>query len=165
MFAQQQNCLTAHFSKCIPVIKRCVTVFCICQLLEKKWQYSEAVHQLFVYFKKAIDSVRREALCNISYWVWCPYETNKVDKKKCLTETYSRVWLVRHLTRFLLRTVSNKGIAFQLGFRICHLEGSSKPGGLEIKLYLSASGLCWWCKYIGWKHTYCEKKHRSFCSH
>jgi hypothetical protein len=36
---------------------RCV---CICQILEKKWEYNEAVHQLFIDFKKAIDSVRRE---------------------------------------------------------------------------------------------------------
>jgi hypothetical protein len=27
---------------------------------EKKWDYNEAVHQLFVNFKKAYDSVRRE---------------------------------------------------------------------------------------------------------
>jgi hypothetical protein len=33
--------------------------------LRKKWEYSGAVHQLFIDFKKAYDSVRREALCNI----------------------------------------------------------------------------------------------------
>jgi len=33
--------------------------------LINKWEYNEAVHQLFVYFKKAYDSVRREVLCNI----------------------------------------------------------------------------------------------------
>jgi hypothetical protein len=32
---------------------------------KKKWEHIEAVHQLFVDFKKAYDSVRREALCNI----------------------------------------------------------------------------------------------------
>jgi hypothetical protein len=35
------------------------------QILEKKWEYNEAVHQLFIDFKKAYDSVRREALYNI----------------------------------------------------------------------------------------------------
>ena len=65
MFARRRNRLTMHFSEHIPIIKQCLTVFCICQLLEKKWVYSEAVHQLFLYFKKANDSVRREALCNI----------------------------------------------------------------------------------------------------
>jgi hypothetical protein len=27
--------------------------FCIRQILEKKWEYNEAVHQLFIDFKKA----------------------------------------------------------------------------------------------------------------
>ena len=40
-------------------------LFCIRQMLEKKWEYNEAVHQLFIDFKKAYDSVRREVLYNI----------------------------------------------------------------------------------------------------
>jgi hypothetical protein len=32
-------------------------IFCIRQILEKKWEYNETVHQLFVDFKKAFDSV------------------------------------------------------------------------------------------------------------
>jgi hypothetical protein len=40
-------------------------IFCIHQILEKKWEYNETVHQLFVDFKKAYDSVRREVLYNI----------------------------------------------------------------------------------------------------
>ena len=39
-------------------------IFCIRQILEKKWEYNEAVHQLFIDFKKAYDSVRREVLYN-----------------------------------------------------------------------------------------------------
>jgi hypothetical protein len=42
-------------------------IFCIRQILEKKWEYNEAVHQLFIGFKKAYDSVRREALYNIRF--------------------------------------------------------------------------------------------------
>ena len=38
---------------------------CTGEIFEKKWEYSEAVHQLFVDFKKAYDSVRREVLYNI----------------------------------------------------------------------------------------------------
>jgi len=34
-------------------------------MLEKKWEYNEAVHHLFIDFKKAYDSVRREVLYNI----------------------------------------------------------------------------------------------------
>jgi len=33
-------------------------LFCIRQILEKKWEHNEAVHQLFTDFKKAYDSVR-----------------------------------------------------------------------------------------------------------
>jgi hypothetical protein len=33
--------------------------------LIKNWEYKEAVHQLFIEFKKANDSVMREALYNI----------------------------------------------------------------------------------------------------
>jgi hypothetical protein len=34
-------------------------------MLEKKWEYSETVHHLFIDFKKAYDSVRREVLYSI----------------------------------------------------------------------------------------------------
>jgi uncharacterized membrane protein YgcG len=40
-------------------------LFCIHQILEKKWEYNKTVHQLFTDFKKAYDSIRREVLHNI----------------------------------------------------------------------------------------------------
>ena len=40
-------------------------IFCIRQILEKKWEYNEAVHQLFIDFKKAYDSIRREVWYSI----------------------------------------------------------------------------------------------------
>ena len=40
-------------------------IFCICQILQKKWEYNEAAHQLFIDFKEDYDSVRREGLYNI----------------------------------------------------------------------------------------------------
>jgi hypothetical protein len=40
-------------------------IFCIRQILEEKWEYNEKLHQLFMDFKKAYDSVRREVLHNI----------------------------------------------------------------------------------------------------
>jgi hypothetical protein len=39
-------------------------IFNIWQILEKKWEYNGAVHQLFIDFKKACDSVK-EVLYNI----------------------------------------------------------------------------------------------------
>jgi hypothetical protein len=40
-------------------------IFCVRQILEKMWDYNSTVHQLFIDFKKAYDSVRREVLYNI----------------------------------------------------------------------------------------------------
>jgi hypothetical protein len=40
-------------------------IFYIHQILEKKWEYNGAVHQLFIDFKKAYDSVKREVPYNI----------------------------------------------------------------------------------------------------
>jgi hypothetical protein len=34
-------------------------------MLEKIWEYSEAVHNLFIEFQRAYDAVRREVLRNI----------------------------------------------------------------------------------------------------
>ena len=42
-------------------------IFCIRQILEKKWEYNETVRQLFTDFKKAYDSVGRETLYNILF--------------------------------------------------------------------------------------------------
>ena len=40
-------------------------IFCILQILEKKWEYIRAVHQLCIDFNKACDSVRRQVLYDI----------------------------------------------------------------------------------------------------
>jgi hypothetical protein len=51
------------------------------QILEKKWEYNETVHQLFVDFKKIYDSVRREVLYNILIVFGVPMKLIKI----CLT--------------------------------------------------------------------------------
>jgi sorting nexin-29 len=40
-------------------------IFCIRQILDKIWEYNGTVHQLFIDFSKAYDSVRREVLQKI----------------------------------------------------------------------------------------------------
>ena len=40
-------------------------IFCICQIIEEKWDLNQAVHSIFINFKKAYYSVRREILYNI----------------------------------------------------------------------------------------------------
>jgi len=59
-------------------------------MLEKKWEYNEEVHQLFIDFKKTYDSVRREVLCKILLEFGIPRKLVRLIKMS-LTETYSRV--------------------------------------------------------------------------
>jgi len=54
--------------------------------LKKKWEYNEAVHQLFLDFKKAYDSVRREVLYNILNELSIPTKLVSLIKL-CLNET------------------------------------------------------------------------------
>jgi hypothetical protein len=65
-------------------------IFYIRQTLEKKWEYSGRVHQLFINFKKAYDSVRREVLYNIFIEFGILMELVGVIKM-CLNEAYSTV--------------------------------------------------------------------------
>jgi len=44
-------------------------IFCICQILEKKYDYSEAINQLFIDFKKAYVAVRRGVLYHTLYHI------------------------------------------------------------------------------------------------
>jgi hypothetical protein len=71
-------------------------IFCIRQILEKKCELNEAVHQLFIDFKKAYDSVRREALYNILTEFGIPKKLVWLIKM-CLTETYSKVRVGKNL--------------------------------------------------------------------
>ena len=66
----------------------CYHIVCTCQILEKKWEYNEAEHQLFTDFKKAYDSVRREVLYNILMEFGIPMKLVRL-LKMCLKETYS----------------------------------------------------------------------------
>jgi hypothetical protein len=72
-------------------------IFSYRQILEKKWEYNEAVHQLFIDFKKAYDSVRREVLYNILIEFRIPMKLVRLIKM-CLSETYSRGQVGKHLS-------------------------------------------------------------------
>jgi hypothetical protein len=72
-------------------------IFSIRQILEKKWEYNEAEHQLFIVFKKAYDSVRREVLYNILIDFGMPMKLVRLIKM-CQSETYSRVRVGKHLS-------------------------------------------------------------------
>ena len=77
-------------------------IFYICKILEKKWEYNEAVHQLFIDCKKAYDTVRREVLYKIAIKFDIPMKLIRLIKM-CLTETYQspgRQEFVRHVSYY-----------------------------------------------------------------
>ena len=79
-------------------------IFCIQQILNKTWEYNEAMHQLVIDFNKAYDSVRREVLYNTLNECGIPMELVRLIKM-CLNEN-RRVWVGKHLFYvFLLRIV------------------------------------------------------------
>jgi hypothetical protein len=66
-------------------------IFCICQILEKRCEYNETVHHLFIDFKKSYDSVKREVLYNIlTEFVGVPMKLVRLTKM-CLYKTYCEV--------------------------------------------------------------------------
>jgi hypothetical protein len=95
--------------------------FYIRQILEEKWEYNGTVHQLFVDFQIACDSVRREVLLEFG-------TTKKLVTliKICLNETYSKVRVGAETGRCPI------AIAFQLSFGICHQEVQENQVGLEL---------------------------------
>jgi hypothetical protein len=75
-------------------------IFCIRQILEKKWEYNGTVHQLFIDFRKAYDLVTREVLYNILIEFGIPRKLVRLIEM-CLNVTCGKIRLVH----FLLRTV------------------------------------------------------------
>jgi hypothetical protein len=60
-------------------------------------EYNKTVHQLFVDFKKAYDTVRREVLYNILTEFGIPMKLVR-HIKMCSNETYSKVHIGKHLS-------------------------------------------------------------------
>jgi hypothetical protein len=85
------------------------------------WEYTETVNHLFVDFKKAYDSVRREVLYSILIEFEIPKKLARLVKM-CSNETYSKVRIGKHFSyRFPIQNGLEKGDALlQLYFRICH---------------------------------------------
>jgi hypothetical protein len=65
-------------------------IFYIRWILERKWEYNGMVHQLFIDFKKAYDSVKKEVLYNILLEFGIPKKVVRLIKM-CLNKTYSKV--------------------------------------------------------------------------
>jgi hypothetical protein len=71
--------------------------FFIHQILEKKWEYNETVHQLFINFKKSYDSVRMEVLYNILIDSGVTTKPVRLIKMR-LNKTYNKVCIGKHLS-------------------------------------------------------------------
>jgi hypothetical protein len=56
----------------------------------KKFKYNEAVHKMFIDFKKACDSVRKAVLCNILIKFDIHMKLVRI-MKMCHSETCSRI--------------------------------------------------------------------------
>jgi hypothetical protein len=65
-------------------------IFCICQVLKKKWEYNGIMRQLFTDFKKAYDSVMSEVLYNILVESGVPLKLVRLIKM-CLNKTYINI--------------------------------------------------------------------------
>jgi len=72
-------------------------IFCICHILGKKWEYNEAVYQLFINFKKAYDRIRRDVLYNTVIEFGIAMNLVRLIKMH-MNETYSRVHVGKHLS-------------------------------------------------------------------
>ena len=84
-------------------------IFCIRQILKKKLEHNKTVHQLFIDFKKAYDSVWREVLYNILIEFVILMKLARLIKM-CLVETYSRVRVGKNLSdMFPIRNGLNQG--------------------------------------------------------
>jgi hypothetical protein len=70
-------------------------IFYIRQILEKTWEFSGTVHQLFIDFKKAYDSVRREVLYDILIEFGIPRKLVGLIQM-CLNEISSKVPIGKH---------------------------------------------------------------------
>jgi hypothetical protein len=92
--------------------------------MEKKWEYNERAHRLFIDFKKAYDSIRREVLYNILVEFGAPMKLVMLIKM-CLNETYSKVRIGKYMSGTFpiqngIKQVCFITIASQLCSRICH---------------------------------------------
>jgi hypothetical protein len=66
---------------------------------ERKREYNETVHHLFIDFQKAYDSVRKDVLCNILIDFGVPMTLVRLINM-CLNETYGKVSIGKDLSDY-----------------------------------------------------------------
>jgi hypothetical protein len=86
-------------------------IFYIQQILQKKWEYNGTVCQLFIDFKKAYDTTKREVLYTNLIAFGVPKKLVTLIKI-CLNETYSKVRVGKRLPdKFHIQNGLEKGDA------------------------------------------------------
>jgi hypothetical protein len=121
------------------------------------------VHQLFTDFKKAYDSVRREALYNILIEFGICLKLVRLIKMY-INKTYSRVWVGKHLSdRFHIKKGLKQGDALSPLLSIFVLEHAittvqANQEGLKLNathqlLFLLVMSVYWEGAYIPYGKT------------
>jgi hypothetical protein len=99
----------------------------------KKWEYNGTMHQLFIDFKKACNSVMREVFYNILLEFGIPKKLVRLIKM-CLNETYSKVCVGKLLSnKFPIQNGLKQGDALLHCFSILL---QNMPSGKSNKMKL-----------------------------
>jgi hypothetical protein len=106
--------------------------------VEKKWEYDETIHQIFVNIQKAYGSVRRDVLNNILIEFGVPMKLVRLIKM-CLNKTYCKVRIGKQLSEsFPIQNGLKQGGAVEYAIR----KVQENQVGLKLKRDTSASLLC-----------------------
>jgi hypothetical protein len=123
-------------------------IFYIRQIVEKKSEYNGTVHQLFVDFKKACDSIKREVLYILLEFDLPKKLVRRI--KMCLNETYSKVCVGKLLSdKFPTQNGLKQGDALSpLLFSFALEYDIRKVQENQVFFFNSMGHISYWCMLI-----------------